>query len=173
MLTSDIRNEFLVDEMQLGTRLNEDLHAQNRADFALMLCMLSNDVIDHPQFNDEVRKDREVNLRAKFHLPEEQRKYAESSDFDRAQALTEMFANEGMVSVHLANCLRAEPLVDFERTYSPEVFSELPPLKQQKLRHEMAGAKLTYEKIKETGDGFDILDEINTGRLMAKIESVA
>ena len=45
-------------------------------------------------------------------------------------------------------------------------------LKQQKLRHEMAGAKLSYEKIKETGDGFDILDEINTGRLMAKIESV-
>lgn len=172
MLTSDIRSEFLVDEMQLGTRLNEDIQSQNRADFALMLCMLSSDVKDHPLFNDEVRKDREVNLRAKFHLTEEQRKYAETSDFDRAQALTEMFASEGMTSVHLAQCLRAEPLVDFERTYAPEVFAELPPLKQQKLRHEMAGVKLSYEKIKETGDGFDILDEINTGRLMSKIESV-
>lgn len=172
MLTSDIRSEFLVDEMQLGTRLNEDIQSQNRADFALMLCMLSSDVKDHPLFNDEVRKDREVNLRAKFHLTEELRKYAETSDFDRAQALTEMFASEGMTSVHLAQCLRAEPLVDFERTYAPEVFAELPPLKQQKLRHEMAGVKLSYEKIKETGDGFDILDEINTGRLMSKIESV-
>lgn len=172
MLTSDIRSEFLVDEMQLGTRLNEDIQSQNRADFALMLCMLSSDVKDHPLFNDEVRKDREVNLRAKFHLTEELRKYAETSDFDRAQALTELFASEGMTSVHLAQCLRAEPLVDFERTYAPEVFAELPPLKQQKLRHEMAGVKLSYEKIKETGDGFDILDEINTGRLMSKIESV-
>lgn len=58
MLTSDIRNEFLVDEMQLGSRLNEDIHSQNRADFALMLAMLSTDVIDHPLYNDEVKKDR-------------------------------------------------------------------------------------------------------------------
>lgn len=51
-----------------------------------------------------------------------------------------------MTQVFLSECLRAEPLVPFERTYSPEVFSELTPLKQEKLRRQMKGEALTYEK---------------------------
>ena len=33
----------------------------------------------------------------------------------------------------------------------------------------MKGEALTYEKIHETGDGFDILDEINSSRLQSEI----
>ena len=66
MLTPEIRNELLVDEMQLGQRLNEDVQTQNHADFALMLSMLSQDVTDQAIFSDEKQKVKEVDLRAKF-----------------------------------------------------------------------------------------------------------
>ncbi|MGN0901808.1 MAG: VC2046/SO_2500 family protein [Succinivibrio sp.] len=171
MLTHEIRKDFLVDELQLGQRLNQDVQSSNHADFSLMLCMLSQDVTDNPLFADSENKIKEVNLRAKFHLPAEQKKYADVHDFDRAQRLTEMFANDGMCQVFLSQCLTPEPLTPYERTYAPEVFSQLPPLKQEKLRRQMEGAVLSYEAIKETGDGFDVIDEINSSRLIAKIEA--
>ena len=68
MLTSNIRNQYLVDEMQLGERLNKDVHAGNHADFSLMLAMLSHDLTDHPLYNPIVTEEKEVNLRKKFHL---------------------------------------------------------------------------------------------------------
>ena len=66
MLTSEIRNELLVDELQLGTRLNNDIQAQNRADFALMLAMLSQDVRDNPIFATKENPQKKEDLRAKF-----------------------------------------------------------------------------------------------------------
>ena len=171
MLTHEIRNQLLVDELQLGNRLNQDIQISDHADFALLLAMLSHDVTDNPEFSSSEAKLKEEDLRKKFNLLPEQKKYAETSDFDRAQAITEQFANYGMTQVFLSECLRAEPLVPFERTYSPEVFSELTPLKQEKLRRQMKGEALTYEKIHETGDGFDILDEINSSRLQSKISA--
>ena len=171
MLTPEIRNELLVDELQLGVRLNEDVQNKDHADFALLLAMISHDVIDNPLFNTEEKTTKEVNLRAKFALPPEQKKYANNSDFYRAQAMTEAFAKDGLRQVFLAQCMQNEPLTTFERSYSPEVFAQLTPLKQEKLRRQMQGAALTYEKIHETGDGFDILDEINSSRLHAKIST--
>jgi len=95
VLTSNIRNELLVDEMQLGTRLNEDVHSSNFADFSLMLAMISHDMTDNPLYNTEEKISKEVDLRKKFSLLPESRKYAQEDDFDRAQFLTETFAKEG------------------------------------------------------------------------------
>ena len=160
MLTPEIRNELLVDEMQLGQRLNEDVQTQNHADFALMLSMLSQDVTDQAIFSDEKQKVKEVDLRAKFKLPKEQKQYATASDFDRGSEMTALFARDGFTSVFLAQ---------FDRDIKPEVFSQLAPLKQEKLRKVNQGKVLTYEKIHETGDGFDILDVINSSRIEEKI----
>lgn len=171
MLTHEIRNQLLVDELQLGTRLNQDIQTADHADFSLLLAMLSHDVTDNPEFSTTESSLKEEDLRKKFNLIPEQKKYAESSDFDRSQAITEQFSTDGMTQVFLSECLRDEPLVPFERTYSPEVFAQLTPLKQEKLRHQMKGMALTYEKIHETGDGFDILDEINSSRLQSKISA--
>ncbi|MGN1281381.1 MAG: VC2046/SO_2500 family protein [Succinivibrio sp.] len=171
MLTHELRNELLVDELQLGQRLNEDIQNQNHADFALVLAMLSQDVTDFPEFYDKTSKVKEEDLRRKFSLPPKSRDYAQSSDFSRADELTDQFATGGIRQVFLSDCLNRAPLVPFERTYSPEVFSELSPLKQEKLRRLMNGKSLSYEKVKETGDGFDILDEINTSRMMSKISA--
>ena len=120
MLTSNIRNQYLVDEMQLGERLNKDVHAGNHADFSLMLAMLSHDLTDHPLYNPIVTEEKEVNLRKKFHLLPEQKKYAQSEDFVRAQFLTEAFSSEGISQVFLAQCIRQEPLTPFQRELSPE-----------------------------------------------------
>ena len=83
--------------------------------------------------------------------------------------MTALFARDGFTSVFLAQCLCNEPLTQFDRDIKPEVFSQLAPLKQEKLRKVNQGKVLTYEKIHETGDGFDILDVINSSRIEEKI----
>ncbi len=162
MLTEKIRNQMLVDEMQLGDRLNQDVHSADRADFALMLAMLSQDVTDHAEFDPATEQEKtEADLRAKFGLPPAVKSYAEQSDFKRASEISDMFSSDGIHSVFLAHCLRDEPLVPFEHRLAPEVFAELPPLKQQKLRLEFAGEPATHEKLVEKGDGFGVLQEIS------------
>ena len=165
MLTSAIRNQLLVDEMQLGTRLCEDVHNQNFADFSLLLSMLSHDMMDNPLFNIEERIQKEEDLRKKFSLLPEPKKYADHEAFQRADSVTDAFAEDGLRQVFLAECLHKEPLTPFERTYAPEVFAQLTPLKQEKLRREMKGVALGYEKIHENGDGFEVLSEISESRL--------
>ena len=49
MLEADIRQVYLVDELQLGQRLNQALQGGHQAEFALLLSMLSPDVTDAPQ----------------------------------------------------------------------------------------------------------------------------
>lgn len=173
MLTSNIRNQYLVDEMQLGERLNQDVHSNNHADFSLMLAMLSHDLTDHPLYNPKVTEEKDINLRKKFHLLPEQKKYAQEDDFDRSQFLTEAFSSDGISQVFLAQCIRREPLTPFQRELAPEVFGELSPLKQEKLRKEFEGKALAYEEIHETSDGFDILDEIQSSRIQLQISALA
>lgn len=173
MLTGEIRNELLVDELQLGERLNKDVQSQNRADFALMLAMLSQDVRDNPVFFTRTQKVKEENLRAKFMLPPAQKEYATADDFDRAQALTEAFHQDGLRQVFLASCLSNEPLIPYQRDLAPEVFAQLTPLKQEKLRKKNEGQTLAYEAIKEVGDGFGILDEINQSKAQTSLHATA
>ena len=46
MICSELNTKLLVDESQLGDRLNRSLQDNHRADFSLMLAMLSKDVTD-------------------------------------------------------------------------------------------------------------------------------
>lgn len=73
MLTHEIRNQLLVDELQLGTRLNQDIQTSDHADFALLLAMLSHDVTDNPEFSSSESKLKEEDLRKKFNLLPEQK----------------------------------------------------------------------------------------------------
>lgn len=161
MLDPKLRNVMLVDELQLGERLNESLTAGDRADFALLLSMLSQHVDDAPQFADGIRDQEKVDdLRVVFGLPQKTAFYAEESDFVRAVSLSERLSDEGMSEVHLCECIKSEPITELKRTLSPEVFSSLCPLTQEKFLMQIEGQKLTHEKIHERGDGFGILDEI-------------
>nr|WP_279489367.1 VC2046/SO_2500 family protein [Aeromonas veronii] len=51
MLPSSIRNHLLVDEGQLGQRLNRDLQHGDRADFRLHLALLTDAVEEQPWFD--------------------------------------------------------------------------------------------------------------------------
>lgn len=73
MLTHEIRNQLLVDELQLGTRLNQDIQTSDHAEFALLLAMLSHDVTDNPEFSSSESKLKEEDLRKKFNLLSEQK----------------------------------------------------------------------------------------------------
>lgn len=171
MLVDKIRNELLVDELQLGERLNQDVHSANRADFALMLAMLSQDVQDNPIFSDQEKIVKKEDLRAKFMLPAPQAKYASDGDFERSMSMSDYVQQGNLQDVFLANCLNPEPLTPFEREFAPEVIASLPPLSQEKLRQKIQGQTLTYQKMKEQGDGFMVLDEIKHGRAMSSVDS--
>lgn len=84
MLTHEIRNQLLVDELQLGNRLNQDIHTSDHADFALLLAMLSHDVTDNPEFSSSESKLKEEDLRRKFNLLPEQKNML------KLQTLTEL-----------------------------------------------------------------------------------
>ncbi|MEE0892019.1 MAG: VC2046/SO_2500 family protein [Succinivibrio sp.] len=173
MLTSEIRNELLVDELQLGTRLNNDIQAQNRADFALMLAMLSQDVRDNPIFATKENPTKKEDLRAKFQLPPAREDYAKQGDFEKAQQMTESFHQDGLTQVFFEDCLQKAPLIPFRHEIAPEVFAQLPPLSQEKIRLKDQGKALAYEALKEKGEGFMVLDEINHGRAMSAVNATA
>lgn len=84
MLTHEIRNQLLVDELQLGNRLNQDIQTSDHADFALLLAMLSHDVTDNPEFSSSEAKLKEEDLRKKFNLLPEQKNML------KLQTLTEL-----------------------------------------------------------------------------------
>ena len=161
MLSREIRNELLIDEMQIGERLNTSLQAKDRADFDLMLAMLSPDVTDAAGYSKpEKLQPQEQDLRQRLGLQPPVRLYAKADDFARADNLKEIFSSEGITAVFFRECLRPEPLNTFNRDFPPEVVGNLSPLSQEKLRLKSEGRELEYEKIQERGDGFEVLSEV-------------
>ncbi len=161
MLSGEIRDSLLVDELQLGERLNSALQQNDRAEFSLLLSMLSDDLLDSPNYHSPEKEPvRDEDLRKRFGLPEAVRSYARPDDFERIGANAALMAGGGGRAVFLAQCLHPEPLVPFERELDPEVTASLTPLKQEKLRREREGRKLDYERMHERGEGFDMIGEV-------------
>lgn len=163
MLSREIRDLYLVDELQLHGRLNEALQEGSRAEFSLLLAMLSTDVTDQPVFKDP-EKSLEKNtedLRARFGLGPGVSLYAKNpDDFERAQALTECFAAAGARAVNLQQCLHPDPLTPFKQDLAPDVVNDLPPLAQEKVRLHFAGEKVVHEPLLGSEGGFAVLGEI-------------
>ncbi len=165
MIAQELRDVYLVDELQLGQRLNESLHEGDQTDFNLMLAMLSPDVTDAAWTRGPDIGQAPEDLRSKFCLLPEVRKYAQSDDFARGQDFADMIhdhedAQVGQSQVFLAECLRQEPLVPFKRDLAPEVYAELAPLKKEKVRKQFAGEILQYETFQGRGQNMDVLAEI-------------
>ena len=163
MLESSLRDVYLVDELQLGERLNSDLHADDRADFALLLSMLSQDILDQPlSFKPGIDHVEIADYREHFRLLPEQRKYAEHDDFERADQLSTTFADEGHRGVFLAECLREEPLVPVRHDLDPDVMNQFSPLKREKIIRFFQGQRVDQQAaLQERGDGFGIVEEID------------
>lgn len=149
MLDLEIRNNYLVDELQLGTRLNEAVSAGNRADFALMLAMISQDVTDDASVVDPVKtKPRADDLRKMFSLLPERSFYAEAQDFGMEDRIGECVANGAASAVQLLLSARGEPLALKEDSIGHDVRSNLSPLARAKADSALAGtavARVPYD----------------------------
>ena len=170
MLASNIRDIYLVDELQLGQRLNESLQTSNHADFALMLSMLSADVTDTTIVNEKAVSQGIVGdeaLRRKFNLPQPVKKYAEPCDFSAGANMADVLHIQGLNSIRLHNCLHQPPLCPVRYDIALEVLAELPPLKQEKLRRQFNGLETQSVPLMESGDGFLVLDEIKEAKALA------
>ncbi len=160
MLGEKLRESVLVDELQLGNRLNESVSSGDRADFQLLLSMLSSDVCDAPQFNRRILKNDPENLRDKFALGDVQRFYANKQDFSKGMVQSRLLHDEGMCAVFFNDCLNRGSLCEYERKLSPEVYAELSALERRKfavLNEESESSPSSEHE--EHQDGFEILQE--------------
>ena len=170
MISDEIRDVYLVDEMQLGQKLNESLQKGDQKDFSLMLAMLSPDVTDAAWVRGPDEGQAPEDLREKFNLQPEARKYAGEGDFDRSQEFSEMIheapnAEVGRSQVFLAECLRPEPLTPYKHDLAPEVYAELAPLKKEKVRKYFSGEVIQYQTMQGRKQDLEVLDEINQAQV--------
>ncbi|MGN0908925.1 MAG: VC2046/SO_2500 family protein [Succinivibrio sp.] len=167
MLEGKLRDVMLVDELQLGSSLNHAVNSGSRAEFSLLLAMLSEDVCDAPQFSDPIKTPaRKEDLRARFGLPPKQPCYAAPGDFERAGELSEALGGGGRAALSLLLCARQEPLCDRERQLSPDVYSSLSPLEREKfelMKDSKAPSRLPMQK---GGDGSGMVGETEQSRAM-------
>ncbi|MGI3002285.1 VC2046/SO_2500 family protein [Shewanella algae] len=101
----------LINELQLGGRLNQAVESHRRGEFALLLALMSQDVRDWPQFHlhDDVEKD--AVLRQQFDLPAPQPLVGDLSQEPLPVDNSYHFISEGERSFQLAQALVPEPLV--------------------------------------------------------------
>ncbi|MCD8547212.1 MAG: hypothetical protein LRY38_01915 [Aeromonadaceae bacterium] len=133
MLTDTLRRHCLVDELQLGQELNQALHGQRQADFALMLAMLSADVQDQAWVADPPLPEvAEAQWRARFGLPPQRPLAAHDHSADQSLAMAEHLVDGGSAAVRLFDALSPEALVPAQFALGAGVWDNLPPLTREK-----------------------------------------
>ncbi|MCL1059205.1 hypothetical protein L2729_14585 [Shewanella gelidimarina] len=99
----------LVNELQLGSRLNCAVESNRRGEFALLLSLLSADASDMAQF--QTPEFKQVDLRAKFNLGESQPLINLLNSDTHITNNCASFQNGGTTSFRLANAIHEEALV--------------------------------------------------------------
>lgn len=148
MATIDSVNNPLIEEAQLGVRLNHDIHNNSRSDFALLLSMLVDDVRVHSQFNfpatEQTSKDvTNESLRAEFQLPPKTplglTGLSQLSQFEQA----ELVEKELLATLHLNDAIKAKALAfrDDKSHIASEVMTNTTLYCQLKHRENQANVK--------------------------------
>ncbi|WKE66864.1 VC2046/SO_2500 family protein [Gallaecimonas kandeliae] len=108
------------DELQLAPKLASAVASGQRSDFALLLAMLGNDLLEKPGL---ASPELGEGLAAQpFELPPKRPLGADERTPARSQALSDLFHKEGMVAARLFDCLDPEPQLDRrdDKAYLPE-----------------------------------------------------
>lgn len=129
MLT-DIHNTLLVNDSQLGDRLNTAVSEGRRSDFGLLLALLSDDARDLPRIEADKDEQGQINWRQFFDLPDSNPLYADEEDGIRAPQLSALASNLQQDSLRLMLAMRAEPLRVSPDVLPYEVSSNLSPRTQ-------------------------------------------
>lgn len=165
MLTQTIREHFLVDELQLGQRLNDAVHQEQRSYFSLLLSMLSADVLDQPEFSlSAVENIPVIDWRKRWDLPPAAVLDSSRCSADESYFRSMLLHEGGIEAVHLFNAAQPDPLSWRQFAIPADVWNELPPLKQEKFRQHH---QLDYQPFDETPDammqvleGFDYTQDL-------------
>ncbi|GHE90391.1 VC2046/SO_2500 family protein [Thalassotalea profundi] len=115
MQIEELDSRLLIEELQLGVKLNECVHSQRRYDFSLMLSMLVDDVCVHSQFSlpltdKKVNKVDEESLRKTFNVgpstPLALNSLDEINQFQQGQ----LVVDAQLASIRLADALNPKAL---------------------------------------------------------------
>ncbi|WP_076417844.1 VC2046/SO_2500 family protein [Colwellia sp. UCD-KL20] len=115
MLADKIKNEILINELQLGEQLNQCIHKKERSQFSLLLAMLTDDVKAHAQFSlpksetvtSQTDKD---NLRKQFKLPEAQLLSLKKIEQVGAYNQADLVLSNNLSKLRLLNAIKPSPL---------------------------------------------------------------
>ncbi|QYJ87773.1 hypothetical protein K0I73_08915 [Shewanella mesophila] len=104
-------NQLLINEANLGTRLNQAVTSDRRGEFGLLLAMLSTDARDMAQFHLQSQtEDLNTQLRDRFELAAEQPLVVNMAEVDVVDN-SPQFHSAGLVNFHLQEYLTPEALV--------------------------------------------------------------
>lgn len=115
MTLDALSNDILVHELQLGEQLNESVHHQRRADFSLLLAMLTDDVRAHSQFKLPLSQVDEkttsaAQLRKYFQLPNEAPIALKSIEDIRTFNQADLIEKQQLEQLRLTNTLNPKPI---------------------------------------------------------------
>lgn len=99
----------LINESQLGSRLNQAVGSNRRGEFGLLLSMLSEDARDMAQFQTATHLSND--LRGKFELPAPQTLVGQLGNENRVTDNSQVYQENGATAFRLANMLKEEALV--------------------------------------------------------------
>ncbi|WP_394131588.1 VC2046/SO_2500 family protein [Shewanella maritima] len=100
-----------INELNLGDRLNTDIHQDQRGDFGLILAMLSDDVREMAQFNLDKHITADEKLQKELQLPPKQALLHNLSDKPDCIDQSKAFRQQGQQQFNLANALVPEAFV--------------------------------------------------------------
>ena len=144
MLT-DIHNTLLVNDSQLGDRLNNAVFEGRRSDFGLLLALLSDDARDLPRIEADKDEQGQVNWRHFFELPASAPLYSDAQDSLRAPQLSALASDLQQDSLRLMLAMRAEPLRVSPDVLPYEVSSNLSPRTQARFNGEQLNPYLPQD----------------------------
>ncbi len=139
MLATEQLNQIIVNEADVGERLNQSVHHNDRADFALLLAMMSQDQLDAAQFHlpsgrtERLTQDEQA-LAKSFGAGVKQ-PLAESDIQYQHDDLAALLATASMTDVRFRLGLKPEPLAKYNdpKRISDEVLDALEPTVQRKV----------------------------------------
>lgn len=112
----------LISEIQYGSNLNHAMEAGRRADFALMMSLLSNDLRENtPIEKIDDKKVTEDLLRQRFQLADAQILRSNEESYSRAASQANQFHNGGLASAKLQYGLAPDAMA-----YMPQDTCDLP-----------------------------------------------
>lgn len=155
--TSTTHNDqFVTHELSLGTRLNQAIHGQQRADFSYLLALLSTDPLEQAVNLLEREAAPEAEWSPPFDYTSGRPLQAQSADYQAAPGAA---WQRSRVLWRLLDALRPEGLNprDDVKAIDPDVFNNCPHYVRQRLQAQTPAAK---EWQTETADLLDVIEQV-------------